>query len=91
MRVVCPAWLHVHTAHKANLPLPQDYTAANVDDDPSMVGLEVKAGDAIFFTENLRHGGFTNVTDTPRLTVHVGYGPFVRPSVRPSFLTSCTL
>jgi hypothetical protein len=24
------------------------------DQDPSMVGLDVKAGDAIFFTENLR-------------------------------------
>ena len=30
---------------------------------------------AVFFTENLRHGGFTNTTDVPRLTVHVGYGP----------------
>ena len=29
----------------------------------------------MFFTENLRHGGFTNTTDVPRLTVHVGYGP----------------
>ena len=38
-----------------------------------MVGLEVKAGDA--FTEHLRHGGFTNRSDTVRKTLHVGYGP----------------
>ena len=69
------AFCVVPGSHKANLPLPEDYLV-NVDDDPSMVGLEVKAGDAIFFTEHLRHGGFTNRTDTPRLTVHVGYGPW---------------
>ena len=86
-------------SHKANLAVPEEYVR-NPDLDPSMVGLEVKAGDvsrppppsppprrqrpnhpltlarqAVFFTENLRHGGFTNTTDVPRLTVHVGYGP----------------
>ena len=83
-------------SHKASLPVPEEYVR-NPDLDPSMVGLEVKAGDvrrpltsgpiprrlltyasgwqAVFFTENLRHGGFTNTTDVPRLTVHVGYGP----------------
>ena len=40
-----------------------------------MVGLEVKAGDAVFFTESLRHGGLTNRSDQVRKTLHVGYGP----------------
>jgi ectoine hydroxylase-related dioxygenase (phytanoyl-CoA dioxygenase family) len=40
-----------------------------------MIGLEVKAGDAILFTENLRHGGLTNRSDQVRKTLHVGYGP----------------
>ena len=41
-----------------------------------MIGLEVKAGDAILFTENLRHGGFTNRSEQTRKTLHVGYGPY---------------
>ena len=40
-----------------------------------MIGLEVDAGDAILFTENLRHGGFTNSSQKTRKTLHVGYGP----------------
>ena len=36
----------------------------------------MKAGDAILFTEALRHGGRTNVSDRVRKTIHVGYGPF---------------
>ena len=41
-----------------------------------MIGLEVKAGDAIFFTETLRHGGFTNRSQQVRKSLHVGYGPY---------------
>ena len=40
-----------------------------------MIGLPVKAGDAILFTENLRHGGFINRSQQTRKTLHVGYGP----------------
>ena len=40
-----------------------------------MIGLEVKAGDGIFFTEALTHGGLTNHSDQVRKTLHVGYGP----------------
>jgi ectoine hydroxylase-related dioxygenase (phytanoyl-CoA dioxygenase family) len=35
----------------------------------------VKSGDAIYFTENLRHGGLTNRSAQVRKTLHVGYGP----------------
>ena len=34
-----------------------------------------KTGDAIFFTEALRHGGLTNRSEQVRKTLHVGYGP----------------
>ncbi len=49
--------------------------ACSVDEEPGMIGLEVKAGDAIIFTENLLHGGLTNQSDQVRKTLHVGYGP----------------
>ena len=90
------AFCVVPGSHKANLPVPQEYLL-HPDTDPSMVALEVKASDAIFFTENLRHGGLTNHTDTPRLTLHVGYGPrfFMSQNIatmdEPQFLTPSTI
>jgi len=45
------------------------------EEEPGMLALEVKAGDGILFTENLRHGGFTNRSAQVRRTLHVGYGP----------------
>lgn len=62
--------------HKSRLPCPYDGKEVHVDDEPGMIGLEVKAGDAIFFTENLRHGGFTNRSEQTRKTLHAGYGPY---------------
>mgnify|MGYP002829473472 FL=1 len=62
-----------------------------------MVGLEVKAGDAILFTEHLRHGGFTNRSDTVRKTLHVGYGPHwmmsqnIATMDEPQYVTEATL
>lgn len=64
----------VPATHKTNMPSP--YEGSNPDKEPGMIGLPVKAGDAIFFTENLRHGGLTNRSDQTRKTLHVGYGPF---------------
>jgi ectoine hydroxylase-related dioxygenase (phytanoyl-CoA dioxygenase family) len=58
--------------HKSNLNSPY---GTDGDDEPGLVGVEVKAGDAILFTENLRHGGLTNHSDQTRRTLHVGYGP----------------
>lgn len=66
------AFCVVPGTHKTNLPPPYGH---NPDEEPGMLGLEVKAGDAILFTENLRHGGFTNRSDQVRKTIHVGYGP----------------
>jgi hypothetical protein len=59
--------------HKSNLPSPYH---TSVEDEPGMIGLVVKAGDALVFTENLRHGGLPNNSDQPRKTLHVGYGPY---------------
>ncbi len=64
----------VPATHKSNMASP--YEGRNPDTEPGMIGLPVKAGDAILFTENLRHGGLTNRSNQTRKTLHVGYGPF---------------
>ncbi|MCY4070396.1 MAG: phytanoyl-CoA dioxygenase family protein [Chloroflexi bacterium] len=64
----------VPATHKSNMASP--YDDADPDKEPGMIGLPVKAGDAILFTENLRHGGLTNRSRRTRKTLHVGYGPF---------------
>lgn len=60
-------------SHLGSFAMPEP--AAPVDGEPGVVGLPVKAGDAIFFTENCRHGGFPNQSEKTRYTLHVGYGP----------------
>jgi len=64
----------VPASHKSNMVSP--YEGNDPDKEPGMIGLPVKAGDAILFTENLRHGGLTNRSRRTRKTLHVGYGPF---------------
>ena len=64
----------VPATHKSNMLSP--YEGRNPDTEPGMIGLPVKAGDAILFTENLRHGGLTNQSKQTRKTLHVGYGPY---------------
>jgi hypothetical protein len=59
--------------HKSNYATP--YKTDLPDDEPGMIGLPVKAGDAIFFTENLRHGGLVNRSERTRKSLHIGYGP----------------
>ena len=79
--------------HKANYASPY---GTDGDDEPGLVGLEVKAGDAILFSENLRHGGLTNRSDQTRRTLHVGYGPHwmmsqnIMTMDEPQFLTKST-
>ena len=58
--------------HKSAFAPP---TAVRPEDEPGAIPLEVGPGDAIFFTEHLRHGGFTNLGTQVRRTLHVGYGP----------------
>ena len=66
------AFCVVPGTHKGNVQCPYEN---DPDIEPGVVGLEVNAGDAIFFTESLRHGGLTNQSEQARKTLHVGYGP----------------
>jgi hypothetical protein len=59
-------------SHKANFFSPY---GDDPIEEPGMIGLPMEAGDALFFTENLRHGGFPNTLDTPRRTIHLAIGP----------------
>ena len=63
----------VPATHKSNWQQP--YGKLGPDDEPGMIGLPVKAGDAIFFSENTRHGGLLNRSEQTRKTLHIGYGP----------------
>ena len=60
-------------SHRNSFPVPVE--TASPEEEPGVVGLQVKAGDGILFTEACRHGGFANRSDTTRYTLHVGYGP----------------
>lgn len=88
------AFCVVPGTHKGNLPCPYDN---DPDTEPGMIGLEVEAGDAIFFTEHLRHGGLTNRSDQVRKTLHVGYGPYwmmsqnIATMDEPPFVTDKTM
>jgi hypothetical protein len=64
----------VPATHKSNLVSP--YGTSDADAEPGMLSLPVKAGDAILFTENLRHGGRSIRSGQTRKTLHVGFGPF---------------
>ncbi|MEE2659265.1 MAG: phytanoyl-CoA dioxygenase family protein [Candidatus Latescibacterota bacterium] len=67
------AFTVVPGTHKTEFESPH---GNDPDSEPGTIPLEVKAGDAILFTEALRHGGRTNRTDQVRKTLHVGYGPY---------------
>lgn len=54
------------------VPVPPGTPAA---DEPGMIPVTVKAGDAVLFTEACRHGGIENRSTETRYTLHVGYGP----------------
>jgi Phytanoyl-CoA dioxygenase (PhyH) len=88
------AFCVVPGTHKSNYPSPY---RVGPDEEPGMVGLEVEAGDAILFTENLRHGGLTNRSEQVRKTLHVGYGPVwmmsqnIATMDEPQYITESTL
>ena len=64
----------VPATHKSNYSSLFGYNP-RPDGEPGMTGLPVRAGDAILFTENIRHGGFTVRSGKTRKTLHVGYSP----------------
>jgi hypothetical protein len=65
-------------SHRGVFPMP--CPGVSLEEEPGMIPVPVKAGDALLFTEACRHGGYTNRTDRTRLTLHVGYGPAFMPS-----------
>ena len=60
-------------SHKSNYFSPYDSREPTLED--GMIPIPMEAGDAIIFTENTRHGGFPNLLDTPRKTLHLAIGP----------------
>jgi hypothetical protein len=61
-------------SHKTSFAVPSA-PGTLAEDEPGMIPIPVKAGDAVLFTEACRHGGLTNRSDQTRYTLHVGYGP----------------
>ncbi len=59
-------------SHKSNFRSPYGNDPVQ---EPGMVPLPMEAGDALFFTENLRHGGYPNVSERVRKTVHICFTP----------------
>lgn len=61
-------------SHKSCFAVPVE-PGTRAEDEPGMIPVPVRGGDAVLFTEACRHGGFTNHSDQTRYTLHVGYAP----------------
>jgi hypothetical protein len=68
-------------SHKANFFSP--FSDLEPATEPGMIPLPMNAGDAIIFTENLRHGGFPNLLDSARKTIHLQISPIWAASQSP--------
>jgi hypothetical protein len=64
-------------SHKANLLSPY---GSDPHKEPGMQGVPMKRGDVLFFTENMRHGGYTNTSGKPRKSIHLMYSQAWVPS-----------
>ena len=64
-------------SHKANL-----LSRFGLDPqlEPGMQAVIMRKGDVLFFTENMRHGGLTNVSGKPRKSIHLLYSQSWSPS-----------
>jgi hypothetical protein len=60
-------------SHKSNYFSPFD--PREPTKEPGMIPLPMEVGDALIFTENLRHGGYPNLMDATRKTLHLAYSP----------------
>jgi hypothetical protein len=61
-------------SHKSCFEVPVE-PGTRVEDEPGMVPVPVREGDAVLFTEACRHGGFINQSEQTRYSLHVGYAP----------------
>ncbi len=72
-------------SHKGNLSSP---FGTQPELEPYMLGIEMKAGDAVFFTENTRHGGLPVTGSKTRKTIHLAYYPVWAGSMSPAHFYS---
>ncbi|MBT4140242.1 MAG: hypothetical protein HOE48_20165 [Candidatus Latescibacteria bacterium] len=63
-------------AHKSSFPRPW---GNHPDENPALVSVPAKAGDAIIFTEALTHGSLVNVSDRRRRTLYYCYSTGYMP------------
>ena len=74
-------------SHKSNFPCAyfikgHPEKSPCPDDVPALIELQAKAGDAIFFTEDLTHGSKTNLSDKQRRNLYYRYQPsFCTPNI----------
>lgn len=63
-------------AHKSNFVKPW---SAHPQENPPLMPVEAKAGDAIVFTEALTHGSMVNISGRPRRTLYYCYSTGFMP------------
>ena len=60
-------------SHKSAVPCPY---ACSIDEEPGMIGLEVKTGMRFYLPKPFAMAESQNHKNETRMTLHVGYGPY---------------
>ena len=67
------AFCVVPGSHKSAFPCPY---ACSIDEEPGMIGLEVKTGMRFYLPKLFAMAESQNHKNETRMTLHVGYGPY---------------
>ena len=67
------AFCVVPGSHKSAFPCPY---ACSIDEEPGMIGLEVKTGMRFYLPKPFAMAESQNHKNETRMTLHVGYGPY---------------
>ena len=67
------AFCVVPGSHKSAFPCPY---ACSIDEEPGMIGLEVKTGMRFYLPKPFAIAESQNHKNETRMTLHVGYGPY---------------
>ena len=67
------AFCVVSGSHKSAFPCPY---ACSIDEEPGMIGLEVKTGMRFYLPKPFAMAESQNHKNETRMTLHVGYGPY---------------
>ena len=67
------AFCVVPGSHKSAFPCPY---ACSIDEEPGMIGLEVKTGMRFYLPKPFAMAKSQNHKNETRMTLHVGYGPY---------------